>query len=257
LTVGNFGAVGKAYQDYSEGIRGRIRHELVFETLSKYLTAESKVLDMGCGDGEISLRLGRAGHTVVGVDISAEMLELAEARLRAEPDEVIGRVTFQRGDIADFSQDRTFDAVCCHGVLMYLERSDTAIGRLAGLVAPGGLLSVLTKNLLAAGVREALRGDYAAALAQVIRTDGIGVGNLGISTRGDDPWKVLQIMKVHGLTDCQWYGIRMFSDHLQEPSMAAERFQQLLALEAEVSHRDPYRYLGRLFHAVAFRPLPT
>lgn len=251
--MADFGAVGRAYQDYSEGIRGRIRHELVFETLAMHLKPGSTVLDMGCGDGEISLRLGRAGHAVVGVDISTEMLELARARLRAESGDVMERIIFRRGDIESFPEDRVFDAVCCHGVLMYLDHSDAAVGKLAERVAPGGLLSVLTKNQLAAGVREAFRGDYAAALAQVVRADGVSVGNLGISTRGDDPWSVLQMMEVHGLTSCQWYGIRVFSDHLQ-PEMDAGRFQQLLALEAEVSRRDPYRSLGRLFQAVGFRP---
>jgi S-adenosylmethionine-dependent methyltransferase len=253
MSVVNFGAVGRAYRDYSEGIRGRIRHELVFDILAKHLKPGSTVLDMGCGDGEISLRLAQAGHTVVAVDTSTEMLELAQARLRAEDRDMLNSVTFQRGNIESFAEDRLFDAVCCHGVLMYLDRSDVAIDKLAGHVAPGGLLSILTKNLLAAGVREALCGNYAAALAQVVRADGIGVGNLGISTRGDDPWSILQMMEVHGLSGCQWYGIRVFSDHL-EPEMDADRFQQLLALEAEVSPRDPYRSLGRLFHAVGFRP---
>lgn len=252
--VGDFARVGRAYRDYSEGIRGKIRHELVFDTLAEHLNPGSTVLDMGCGDGVISLRLGRAGHTVVGVDISNDMLELARARLDGETEDVQKGVTFQQGDIESFPEDRVYDAVCCHGVLMYLDRSDAAISKLAGLVAPGGLLSVLTKNLLSAGVREALRGDYSAALAQVVRADGISIGNLGISTRGDDPWSILHLMENHGLTGCQWYGIRVFSDHLQS-EMDGEHFQQLLALEGEVSRRDPYRSLGRLFHAVGFRPL--
>lgn len=248
----DFGTVGRAYQDYSEGIRGRLRHELVFNVLASHLKPESTVLDMGCGDGEISLRLGQAGHSVVGVDVSAEMLELAEVRLQAESGDVARRITFQHGDIDSFPDDREFDAVCCHGVLMYLDRSDVAIGKLAKHVAPGGLLSVLSRNALATGVREALRGDFAVALEQIVRSDGASVGNLGISTRGDDPWSVLRMMEHQGLTGCRWYGIRVFSDHLP-PAMDEERFQQLLALEAEVSSRDPYRSFGRLYHAIGFR----
>lgn len=254
--VQDFGIVGRRYQEYSEGIRGRLRHQLVFDALTSHLKPESTILDMGCGDGEMSLRLGRAGHIIVGVDTSSEMLNLARERLTSEPEAIAERVVFQSGDIDHYSGNRDFDAVCCHGVLMYLDRSDRAIGSLAKRVAPGGLLSVLTRNALAAGVREALKGDYAGALAQVMGNDTSSVGNLGITTRGDDPRQVVQMMESNGLTKCQWYGIRVFSDHLPS-TMDEERFAKLLALETEVSGRDPYRSLGRLFHAIGFRPPPT
>lgn len=250
--VQDFGSVGNAYQEYSEGVRGRLRHDLVFNTLVSHLKPKSTILDMGCGDGEISLRLGRVGHVVVGVDISAEMLNLAKARLQNEPSDVAERITFQHGNIDSFASGQGFDAVCCHGVLMYLDRSDSAIGKLTEHLLPGGLLSILSRNALSIGVREAFRGNFTAALAQIVSGDYISVGNLGISTRGDDPWSILQMMEDHNLTDCQWYGIRVFSDHLPS-EMEEERFQQLLALETEVSRRDPYRSFGRLYHAIGFR----
>src|SRR6185295_8169989 len=41
------------------------------------------VLDFGCGSGQNSLLLARRGARVVGVDISASLIELARRRLRA------------------------------------------------------------------------------------------------------------------------------------------------------------------------------
>jgi SAM-dependent methyltransferase len=39
------------------------------------------ILEIGCGSGRVLLPLLRAGHTVTGVDISDEMLELAQCKL--------------------------------------------------------------------------------------------------------------------------------------------------------------------------------
>lgn len=72
MPLNDFGGVGDDYQRYSDGIRGRIRHELVFEVVAGLTTAGGTVLDMGCGDGEISVRLCEAGFNVLGVDASPE-----------------------------------------------------------------------------------------------------------------------------------------------------------------------------------------
>jgi len=44
------------------------------------------VLELGCGTGRILLALSRAGHKVVGLDLSAPMLARADAKLRDRPD---------------------------------------------------------------------------------------------------------------------------------------------------------------------------
>lgn len=37
-----------------------------------------KILEVGCGNGYLSLELARAGHTVTGLDSSSEIIEVAE-----------------------------------------------------------------------------------------------------------------------------------------------------------------------------------
>jgi len=43
------------------------------------------LLEVGCGSGRILVALLRAGHTVTGVDVSEEMLALAQRKLKQEP----------------------------------------------------------------------------------------------------------------------------------------------------------------------------
>ncbi len=62
----------------------------------------SPVLELACGTGRLSLPLARAGHRVLGLDLSAEMLRLLRAKLRQEPPEVRRRVQPIQGDMTDF-----------------------------------------------------------------------------------------------------------------------------------------------------------
>ncbi|GES51366.1 MULTISPECIES: methyltransferase [Rhizobium] len=249
MSPNDFGNVGGAYQRYSEGIRGRIRHELVFQVVAELTAAGGTVLDMGCGDGEIAVRLCEAGFNVLGVDASPEMLRRAYLRKDQLSERARNRLDFAVGTIENFKPKQTFDAVCCHGVLMYLDDSGAAIQTLANHVSPGGLLSILTKNALSNGFREALRGDYELA-RQLIETGAASrIGNLGISTRGDDPSTIVDCMKQCGFNDCQWRGIRIFSDHLDADSFDDSMADALIALEQATSLRDPYRLMARLFHA--------
>lgn len=57
------------------------------EILSEYAFVARTILDLGCGTGEIALRFAKKGYDVTGVDLSAEMLTIADekARVQATP----------------------------------------------------------------------------------------------------------------------------------------------------------------------------
>ncbi|HLG59051.1 MAG TPA: class I SAM-dependent methyltransferase [Vicinamibacterales bacterium] len=59
--------------------------------------AGGPVLELGCGTGRISLPLGRAGVSLVGIDRSEPML--ARARVRARRARLSGNVQLVRGDV--------------------------------------------------------------------------------------------------------------------------------------------------------------
>lgn len=49
------------------------------------LPAGSRIIDVGCGPGWTVHWLAKLGHEVIGLDISAELLEIAERRMQADP----------------------------------------------------------------------------------------------------------------------------------------------------------------------------
>jgi SAM-dependent methyltransferase len=61
------------------------------------------VLELGCGTGRILLPLARAGHTVVGLDNSRQMLARCRAKVAAEPAPVRARITLHEQDVRAFN----------------------------------------------------------------------------------------------------------------------------------------------------------
>jgi SAM-dependent methyltransferase len=60
------------------------------------------VLEIACGSGRVLLPIAREGVEIHGVDNSAPMLQVLEARVENEPPEVRGRIQFHCGDMRDF-----------------------------------------------------------------------------------------------------------------------------------------------------------
>ncbi len=98
-----------------------------------------RVLDVGCGNGAVSLDAARAAGTggrVTGLDLSAPMLEVA--RRRAEEEGI--DVDFVRGDAQTASFDQPFDVVMSRFGVMFFDNPAVAFANLARAARPGGRL---------------------------------------------------------------------------------------------------------------------
>lgn len=85
--------------------------------------AGARVLDAGCGTGLMTAELAARGAEVVAVDISPQLIAIAEARLT---DDLRPRVTFASGDMTCASHGR-FDFVMAMDSLIYYGASDIAV----------------------------------------------------------------------------------------------------------------------------------
>ncbi|MFU8773765.1 MAG: class I SAM-dependent methyltransferase [Anaerolineales bacterium] len=73
--------------------------------------ANGPVLEIGCGTGRILIPTARAGIEVVGLDLSAHMLDVCRQRLQSEPEDVQSRVQLVQADMRDFELAQTFQLV--------------------------------------------------------------------------------------------------------------------------------------------------
>jgi trans-aconitate methyltransferase len=109
-----------------------------------------RILDLGCGDGALTEKIGAAGAQVVGVDASAEMVSAAQQR------GLDARVM----DAYHLAFDNEFDAVFSNAALHWMSREPDAVvtgvhralkptGRFCGEMGGHGNVAAITVALFA------------------------------------------------------------------------------------------------------------
>jgi SAM-dependent methyltransferase len=104
------------------------------------LAAGMRVLDVGCGGGDVAFLaadlVGPAGE-VVGTDRASSAIQWAVSRAQFRS---ISNTRFLEGDPAEMSFDEPFDAVIGRLVLMYYPDPVDALRKLSHHLCPGGLV---------------------------------------------------------------------------------------------------------------------
>ena len=105
-----------------------------------------RVLDLGCGLGNLACAAARKGCQVTAMDASLAAIDSLEQRSKTEN---LGIET-HRADLADFRIDATYDAAVSIGLLMFVDcdRARNALAGLQACVHPGGIAAV---NVLIVG----------------------------------------------------------------------------------------------------------
>ncbi len=114
-----------------------------------------RILDFGCGEGEISTQLALLGAQVTGVDISPELVDLG--RIRAKLDGVEDRIQFIAGDITTLNlPPQSFDHVLCYAVLHHVDLQETP-PHLLKVLKPGGTMLMAEPTLFVRFLRKIRR----------------------------------------------------------------------------------------------------
>jgi SAM-dependent methyltransferase len=129
--------VKEAFADPSPYLRNNAYVALRADAVRRFLPerAGMSLIDLGCGDGRISIPLVEDTGELLLVDSSAGMLELAR---RNVPPDAVGRVGFECVDLADFEPRRRYDIVLCIGVLAHVPSPPATLRQIAQLVSPDG-----------------------------------------------------------------------------------------------------------------------
>jgi len=100
-----------------------------------------RVLDLGCGDGQIARALASSGVSVVGVDPTTNQIDVAAERAG-------GPVFAQAGAAVLPFSDGAFDGVIACLVFEHIDDVDAAIGEVARVLRPGGRFTFMLNHPL-------------------------------------------------------------------------------------------------------------
>jgi 2-polyprenyl-3-methyl-5-hydroxy-6-metoxy-1,4-benzoquinol methylase len=96
----------------------------------------AKILDLGCGDGSLSIPFFNATNKFTLVDLSPRMIELAGESI---PEYMRDRVKLINAPIDDIESLESYDIVICVGLLAHVPSIDAAINKIAQCMKPGAL----------------------------------------------------------------------------------------------------------------------
>ncbi|MBL8199446.1 MAG: class I SAM-dependent methyltransferase [Chromatiales bacterium] len=102
-----------------------------------------RVLELGCGTGTHGVLLAGMGYDVLGLDLSPEMLAIAEQRRAGLPADVASHVRFLQADARSFATGQRFDVVLAlfHVMSYQVDDADLAavFARVKAHLAPDGV----------------------------------------------------------------------------------------------------------------------
>lgn len=246
-------------------LRNVVRQEVVRRQLAGVLGRPGRALDVGAGQGTQAIALARDGWTVDASEPDPGMRSRLREALDAVPPAARSRVRVSDAGVEQLDGMRqTYDLVLCHGVLMYLDSPDAPLTSLAGRVAPGGAVSIVTRNAQAMAWRPALRGDWPGVLAMLAELssaasegrDPLYRNEIGASARADSVEHITDLLAGCGLARSTWFGVRVATDGVDVQTPVPEDQAQLASLldaEEALGRTEPYRRMATLFHVVAWR----
>ena len=261
VSVG-FAAGEDKWRSHIGTLRQVVRQELVARQVAVHVPDRPprRVLDVGCGQGTQALLLARRGHSVTGLDSSAQLLDDFRAAVAGEPAPVGARVRLVQGEagaIAGLFGPSSFDVVLCHGVLMYFPDPGPLLDAIAQVLVPDGIVSLLVRNGDALAMRPGLLGDWDSAGRAF---DGGSYRNrIGVDARADRLDDLTAALTRRHMTVIRWYGVRVFTDTAADDASLPDEtaLDAIIRCEERAGQTDPYRHVAALLHLIGVREAPS
>jgi SAM-dependent methyltransferase len=215
-----------------------------------------RVLDAGCGLGDMACPLLPMANELVLLDFSEKMIEGAKKRLAVRLATVeFERIKFVTAPVEALDHSLaagSFDLIVCHNTLEYTAEPEAALGALAKRLGACGLMSLVVANCFSE--------PFSLAFAK-FDLDGARLALNKRSATADlfdhAPKRTFSFEELDGMAEklglsvLARHGIRVFTDYLPaELTQDEKNFQSLLALEKEAASRKPYIDVARYIQVI-------
>lgn len=248
-----------AYEAYLKSPHGRFRSEITWQQLSRFMAAgwgpkppPLEILDIGCGTGELALRLAARGHAVTLLDPAKEMLDLAQEKARAWSPPPCIPPRFVAGSIEeapDLLAGKTFDLLLCHTVVEYLANPESMFVSFRSLLNTKGCLSLVSLNRHQEPFRLAIRDRRPEEATRGLAGESFRDTVFELPRKAMVADELCTHLGATGIGVIDHHGILVFSDYLP-PAILEEAVHRetLLRLELEAGSRSPYKEVARYIH---------
>ena len=252
----------------TERKRDGTRSSLVWDVLAEVIAARVAqtgrtaldIVDVGAGTGGFAVSIASLGHRVTVVDPSPDAL--AAARWRAAETgvtltEVQGEASDLPALVGEPGQDGGgADLVICHNVLEYVDSPSAPLAAIARVLRPGGTVSVLAANTIAAVLQRAVAGKYAEARAMLPASVPSGAVPAAGTTTAPQRFtlpELTALIEGAGLRAGEAHGIRIFSSLLPGAGADLVTAEALRDLEEAAATCPPLRDIATRLHVLARR----
>jgi len=164
-----------------------------------------KILDLGCGTGDLSNEISNMGAKVTGMDASPHMIEKAR--------EKYNHIPFVVGNGEDFHSEETFDAVFSNAALHWMKNAENVVqsvhqvlkdeGRFVAEFGGKGNIAIIVK-----GIKHVLENIH------------------GIDTKSRNPWYFPSIGEYSGLLEENGFEV-IYARHYDRPTEFPDGYQGL------------------------------
>jgi S-adenosylmethionine-dependent methyltransferase len=250
------------YDAYLKTPEGRLRLDLAFANLQDFLPQAARpllALDLGCGTGEIAVRLARLGLHITALDSSPSMLEFTERAAREAG--VSEKVALKHGDaaqLANLFQAGSFDVVLCHNILEYLDDPSAVLRNAArSLRDSSSIISILVRNQAGEVLKAAIQEGELAAAEHNLTAEWGNESLYGGRVRLFTAESLQAMLAAASLAVIATRGIRVISDYLPANISRTEEYERILALERKLGRRSEFAAVARYTHCLAHYATPV
>ncbi|MBI4394835.1 MAG: methyltransferase domain-containing protein [Candidatus Omnitrophica bacterium] len=113
------------------------------------ISSGQRILDFGCGRGQLAIALAKKGCEVLATDFSQDAINFAREYVKQFPNEIENRVEFKRMTIQDLDFEAEFDAIIFNQVYEHLHdwELEILIAKFKRALKSNGCLVISTPNL--------------------------------------------------------------------------------------------------------------
>ena len=242
------------------GLKGDIRLAVLRRDIVAYCTQMSqtlgrplRILDVGAGLAQIAIELAAQGHALVINDISANMLEKAQANAESVEKDLDIRwyiCPYQALEEKLASNTEKFDLIMCHALLEWLAEPAAVMNFFDKHLSANGALSLCFYNPASFDYRNLIMGNFNLLDNSEYKADNEKslTPNHPVAKEEVESW-----LRAHEYQTILASGLRVFHDYAPLKRGGHNDPDAVIRMELRYSQLEPYKWLGRYLHILATR----